>query len=259
MGTVYSISAADHTTGQFTITGHGRSTGDGPVAIYSPNGAVPTLLTALADAWLIVVDANTVKLASSSANALAGTALAFSDNGSGALKLFYGIPYRRARTYAAGTQVPSADLNAAQDALQSRMGGLAIHGAVSWLGVSGATIVVPDDTSNAARIDLAASGKAYSPMPEVVPGTKIGSLDCNVKVIVTAGSALTINLMRQKVDFSANAEVVATASSTGGTGAWTTLSIAANHTVAVGYVYYLTATQSGVGSSQFTNVTVVPG
>ena len=47
-------------------------------------GALPATWTAATNYWIIRVDANTIKLASSQANALAGTAIANpSDNGTG--------------------------------------------------------------------------------------------------------------------------------------------------------------------------------
>ena len=265
MGTVYSITAFDHTTGQATITGHGRATGDGPAALFSANGPAPTGLTQLADLWLIVIDANTVKFADSSAHALAGTALTFSDNGNAvaSYKLLYGIPFRRARTYVprsvsvAGAEVKSADLNGMMDAQQTSHGPW-VHGAASWFGISGATITVPTDTSASARVDLATSGKAYCPLPEAVPGLTIGSIDCNVSSVAGGTAIITVNLMRQKVDLSVNAEVVATGSASD-TGGIIPLSVAANHAVAAGYFYWLTASQSGVGTGKITQATVVPG
>lgn len=123
------ISAVDHTTGRLTVTAHGRANGDGPGGIYSPDGAVPGGSSATADYWLIVVDANTVKLADSQAHALAGTAITLSDNGSGDLYLLIGLPFRRATTYVPnsgplgsptpGSQLKSADLNSMQDAFEA--------------------------------------------------------------------------------------------------------------------------------------------
>lgn len=110
------ITAVDHTTGQFTSAAHGQVTGNGPAALFAGSGgAIPAGLTGNTDLYLIVVDANTFKVADSSAHALAGTALTFSGNGTLPLSLGIGIPYRRARTYAALSQVKSADLDSLQD------------------------------------------------------------------------------------------------------------------------------------------------
>lgn len=117
------VTAVDHTTDSITIPAHGKVTGDGPGALrVVPGGAIPSGYNPVKDYWLIVVDANTVKLATSSANALAGTAVAITDNGSGQLLLELGIPFRRARTYVpkavsiAGSQVKSDDFNGLFDA-----------------------------------------------------------------------------------------------------------------------------------------------
>jgi hypothetical protein len=75
-------------------------------------GALPTGLAPVTDCFAIRVDANTIKLADSNAHAVAGTALSFTTNGSGVLQFLIGLPYRRPRTYAKGTQLDSRDLNA---------------------------------------------------------------------------------------------------------------------------------------------------
>ena len=54
--------------------GHGMQTGDGPVRV-STSGVLPTGLLAATDYYVIRVDANSFKLATSRANALAGTAV----------------------------------------------------------------------------------------------------------------------------------------------------------------------------------------
>ena len=114
---VLTISAVTPASDTLTITAHGLNNGDGPVAIYTPNGTIPGGLAAATDYWAIVQDANTVKLATSSTNALAGTAIDITDAGSGTLDLLVGLPYRRARTYAVGSQLKSVDLNSLQDSL----------------------------------------------------------------------------------------------------------------------------------------------
>ena len=119
MGTVLSVSAVSFSAGTLTSTAHGQVTGNGPVRLLAGSGGViPTGLAPLTDYWLIVVDANTVKLASSSANAMSNTPVSFSSNGTLPLELLLGIPYTRATTYVAGvSQIKSADLNSFQDAL----------------------------------------------------------------------------------------------------------------------------------------------
>lgn len=111
-GTVYSITAVDTGADTLTITAHGLVTGDGFAAIYTDaSGTLPSPLAAATDYWAIRVDANTIKLASSSANAMLGTAINLTSTGSGTLQLLRGLPYRRPRIAIPGQQVFSADLN----------------------------------------------------------------------------------------------------------------------------------------------------
>jgi hypothetical protein len=113
------ISAVDNTTDQITITAHGLNTGDGPAAIFaaSASGVLPAPLAAVTDYWIIKVDANTIKLATSAANANGNVPINITTNGTLPLSLLVGLPYRRARTYTAGSQVFSADLDSMQDDL----------------------------------------------------------------------------------------------------------------------------------------------
>lgn len=128
MAVSLTISAVDHTTGQLTITAHGLATGAGPATLFAgAGGVIPTGLAAMTNVYAIVVDANTIKLADSSAHALSNTPLSFTDNGTLPLSLLLGIPYRRGHTYVPnsgppgsptpGSQLYSADLNDEQDAL----------------------------------------------------------------------------------------------------------------------------------------------
>lgn len=76
---------ADHTTSTLTTTNHGFLTGDGPVQLTQVGGALPSGLATATNYWIISTGANTFQLASTLANALAGTFVAFTDNGSGTL------------------------------------------------------------------------------------------------------------------------------------------------------------------------------
>lgn len=67
--------------GVATLTSHGLATGDG--VYLTTTGALPTGLTANTRYWVIKVDANTFRLATSLANALAGTAINTSGSQSG--------------------------------------------------------------------------------------------------------------------------------------------------------------------------------
>lgn len=73
----------DATDNEITMTAHGAVTGYGPVrfTLQGDASALPAGLAVSTDYWLIVVDENTVKVASSFANALAGTAIDITDIG----------------------------------------------------------------------------------------------------------------------------------------------------------------------------------
>ena len=77
------VFTADSSTSTFTHAAHGGKTGDGPFTVANAGGALPTGLAAATNYWLIVLDANTYKYASSLANALAGTFVVISTNGTG--------------------------------------------------------------------------------------------------------------------------------------------------------------------------------
>ncbi len=77
------VFTADNATEIFTITTHGLLTGDGPFQLTNAGGALPTGVSALTDYWIIKIDGNTFYLATSLANALAGTHLSISTNGTG--------------------------------------------------------------------------------------------------------------------------------------------------------------------------------
>lgn len=68
----------------FTAIGHGRQTGDGPLQVTS-TGAIPTGLAALTNYWAIVLDPNTLQLASTLYGANTSVSVAFTDAGSGTI------------------------------------------------------------------------------------------------------------------------------------------------------------------------------
>ncbi len=67
----------------FTASTHGLLTGDGPLQVSNGGGGLPTGLSAATDYWVIKIDANTFYLATSRANAIAGTHLSISGDGTG--------------------------------------------------------------------------------------------------------------------------------------------------------------------------------
>lgn len=69
-------------SGTLTINNHGLHTGDGPVQL-TTTGSLPTGYSTLTNYWVINISTNVIALATSLANALAGTAVTLSSNGSG--------------------------------------------------------------------------------------------------------------------------------------------------------------------------------
>lgn len=76
------ITAIDTTLNQFTVTAHGQSTGTGPVHVVS-DGTQPGNVGGTTAYWLIVVDANTLAIATSFALAMAGTRVDIQSAGTG--------------------------------------------------------------------------------------------------------------------------------------------------------------------------------
>lgn len=74
--------AVDTTTDTFTVTSHGLTTADSPVAI-SSTGTIPGGSSLTSTYWLIVVDPNTLALAASYTDALSGTKVNLTSQGSG--------------------------------------------------------------------------------------------------------------------------------------------------------------------------------
>ena len=72
-----------HGSDLFTSTAHGMSTGDGPYRLTTTLADLPLNLAVDTDYWIIKLTADTFQLATSYANAIAETEVAFDDNGTG--------------------------------------------------------------------------------------------------------------------------------------------------------------------------------
>ena len=72
-----------HASEQVDSTSHGLLTGDGPIRLTNSGGALPAGYAVDTDYYVIYVGANAFQLATSRANAFAGTAVAISGNGTG--------------------------------------------------------------------------------------------------------------------------------------------------------------------------------
>lgn len=192
--TALTITAVDTGANTLTITGHGLVTGDGPAAVRNIGGALPAATPALGpllDRFVIRVDANTLKLAASSADALAGTPIDITSSGSGTNLLEIGVPFRRPRTYAPGVQLKSADLNANFDSW------IAVHGLLTgqtqgvWTGVSlagpltvGGLITANAGVTAGANQDVTVSGTG-----KLKHGTVTRSLSGNYAVPAAGAAA----------------------------------------------------------------------
>lgn len=73
---------ANASTDELTATSHAMVTGDGPLRL-TTSGTLPAGLSTATNYWVIKVDANTIQLATSYANAIAGTQIDITDTGSG--------------------------------------------------------------------------------------------------------------------------------------------------------------------------------
>lgn len=173
------ISAIDHTSGILTITGHGLVTGggfttgalagfgtlgNGPSwggAIYAApgsGGVIPAGLSPATTYWPIRLDDDHIKLASSNANAMAGIAVSFSDNGTLPLSFLVGIPYELPRMSAPGQMVFSDDLVTSWQALKALWQLTTAQAQSIWASVA---LAVPLILKAALRL-VSSSGKAIS-------------------------------------------------------------------------------------------------
>ncbi len=72
-----------HASELVNSTAHGLVTGDGPIRLRTTADDLPAGYSADTDYWIIYVSANTFKLATSYDNAIAGTAVSITDDGTG--------------------------------------------------------------------------------------------------------------------------------------------------------------------------------
>lgn len=106
------VFTAANATEIFTAASHGLQTGDGPIQVSNAGGGLPAGLVAATDYWIIRIDANTFYLATSFANALAGTHLSITTDGTGTQTLADTTATKLMRWRKAGTLVSSLVLAA---------------------------------------------------------------------------------------------------------------------------------------------------
>lgn len=114
----FALSTATAATDVCTSSGHGLTLAQKLrlVATANLSQTLPGGTTEGTDYFAIPIDANTYKIATSSANAIAGTAVNITADSAGFFAVF-GLPYVRPITYAALSQLRSQDLNAIFDAI----------------------------------------------------------------------------------------------------------------------------------------------
>lgn len=98
----FTATAATDTCTLVAPATHGQVTGDGPVQL-TTTGGLPAGLSTATNYWLIVVDASNVKLATSRALALAGTAVDITTAGTGT----HTMTTFATKNGASSTQVPA--------------------------------------------------------------------------------------------------------------------------------------------------------
>lgn len=76
------VESVDLTDNELDLTAHGLETGDGPIR-FTTSGTLPTGLATGTDYYVIAVNANSISLATSAANAYAGTEIDLTGAGSG--------------------------------------------------------------------------------------------------------------------------------------------------------------------------------
>jgi len=103
------ITSFDNATERATKVAHGLLTGDGPIQLTNVGGAPPTGLALLTNYWIIWVSSSVFKFASSFANALAGTAVAFSTDGTGTTTVADVATTSRMHLYSMGLLGPALD------------------------------------------------------------------------------------------------------------------------------------------------------
>lgn len=87
----FASTAVNTSTDAVNVAGHGLTTGQGPLWVSNVGGALPTGLVAATPYWAIAVDADHFKLATTLANAMGGTAVNITAQGSGADSVTKGV------------------------------------------------------------------------------------------------------------------------------------------------------------------------
>jgi hypothetical protein len=210
-----------------TSAPHGKVTGDGPMVVRNVGGALPTGYTALLDVYAIVTGASTMKLALSSADALANIPILISDAGTGTHYLEIGIPYRRPRTYAPGVQLKSADLNDNFDAWKALYALLTAQAQSLWATVTLAAefvingslrltgVISPSALAAGTTSDYNPAGLSSANVLRLTPnaanstlGGLVGGTNGRTLAIVNTGTAANLVLAHEEVNTAAANQII---------------------------------------------------
>jgi fluoride ion exporter CrcB/FEX len=93
------VFTAANATDTLTAVAHGLQTGDGPVQVANTGGGLPAGLAAATNYWVIRLTADTFKLATSFANAIAGTPINITTDGTGTQTLSDTVATKRVTLY----------------------------------------------------------------------------------------------------------------------------------------------------------------
>jgi hypothetical protein len=181
---------ADHTTDQLMIAGHGLATRRGPCRLLNDGGALPTGLTAETNYFVIAIDADTVKLATSADDATAGTAVAFSDNGTGTHRLDVRIS---AALSVVTTAQDVAEVDLSDNRVIGNAGGCTLVSGFAIGGTGGFDIDTLEMWGNRfygcdTRYTLSLSGGARFPTPPVIAFTGGGSFTTDISGLSSIGA-----------------------------------------------------------------------
>ncbi len=191
-----SITVSSVNTGadQLVAIAHGLVTGS-RFRLRNTGGALPAATPSLApvtDYFAILVDVDNIKVATSSANAFANTAVDITGTGTGTHFVEYGLPYCVPRIAAPGTQVFSADFNSAWTALVALYALLTAQAQSIWTGVQLLGALAVNSTITAVGLITAKAGLTADANQHVtVSGTGRFKHGTQTKVISAPGTVST--------------------------------------------------------------------
>ena len=131
------ISSVNTGTDEITCTApHGLLTGDPFLVVYSPDGGtLPAPLAPVTHYWAIRQSDTVVKLAASSSDAMAGTAINLTSAGTGTRQILRGSPYTIPAIYVPFTQLNPDHVQAALESIEAIWGLLTGQAESVWSGV----------------------------------------------------------------------------------------------------------------------------